>query len=87
MNNQRMIRAYFDQGAQYYSASKEEFQDIATMHPRHAANAARKLLSDACRWAKDAGVDQDRHSRFAEFPHLWLSRTALYNALAARAGF
>lgn len=84
---QRMIRAYLDQGAQYYSASQEAFQVIHEMHPRHAANAARRLLLDADVWAKDAGMDQEPHTRYIEQPQLWMSRTPLYSALALQAGF
>lgn len=85
--NQRFVKAYLEQGAQYYSASKETFQAIHEMHPRHAANAARRMLLDADVWARDAGMDQDPHSRYIEHPHLWLTRTSLYVALVTQAGF
>lgn len=84
--NQRLVKAYFSQGVHYFSDSKDELLPIQGMNPRHAANAARRLLLDADVWAKSAGMDQ-RPAQVAEHAPLWLSRTPLYIALVTQAGF
>lgn len=75
--NRRMIKAYFEQDAQYFSESKGAFQPIARMHQRHAMNAALRLVREADFHAKEAGMD----SVPAE---LWVTTTPLYRALAMR---
>jgi hypothetical protein len=76
---QKLIKAYFQQDAQYYSESKNALVAIAVMHPAHAANAAERLLSDAEWWAKEAGVNV-RHAR------LWMIGTPLHRALTEQCG-
>lgn len=75
--NRRMIKAYFEQDAQYFSESKGEFKIIDQMHPRHAMNAAMRFVREADFYAKEAGMD----SVPAE---LWVTTTPLYRALAMR---
>jgi hypothetical protein len=77
--NESMIRAYLMQSTQYYSESGEKMLLIYSMNPRHAANAAEKLLRDAEHWVKEAGVN-------VRNPRLWVTRTALFGALAAQGG-
>ena len=76
----KLIRAYFAQDVQYFSASGQRVRTIASMPPEYAANAADKLLREAAFWAHEAGVDT-RH------PALWMSRTPLFRALTAQAGY
>lgn len=75
---ENLIRAYFAQRAQYFSASGERMRSIVNMHPTYAANAAEKLLREAASWAYEAGVDTRR-------PALWMARTPLFQALITRA--
>jgi hypothetical protein len=75
-----MIRAYFRQTRCYYSESKEVFVPIADMHPRHAANAAKRLTMDADVWIKEAGVTQTHPD-----PDVWMWGQPLFQALASRA--
>lgn len=75
-----MIRAYFQQTGQYYSESKEVFVPIQDMHPRHAANAAKRLTMDADVWIKEAGV-----TRTCADPDVWMWDQPLFQALASRA--
>lgn len=67
------------QDALYFSESKEEMKCIHEMHPRHAANAARRLLRECDFWAKEAGVNSD-------YPELWITGTPLFIALSVQAG-
>jgi len=78
--NRRMIKAYFGQGVQYFSESKGEFVAIAAMHPKHAANAARRILAESDFWAKEAGMTDLRGSD----TELWLMAQPLMYALACR---
>lgn len=74
-----MIKSYFRQRIQYFSQCRGEFQVISDLHPKHAANAAEKLLREADVWAKESAVD-------TEHPILWMSAQPLYRALVLRAG-
>lgn len=76
---EKLIRAYFAQNVQYFSASGQRMRTIVRMPPEYAANAAEKLLREAVLWAHEAGVDTRR-------PALWMARTPLFQALITRAG-
>ncbi len=76
---QAIVKAYFQQDVSYVSESKEEIKPIATMHPRHAGNAAVKLLRESQRWAEAAGLGD------TGFPQIWMTTTPLFIALARRA--
>jgi predicted nuclease with RNAse H fold len=81
--NQKMIRAYLRQVQVYHSDSKGEMVPVAEMHPRHAANAAQKMLMQADEWVRDAGAGQ--HAQ--RFSDLWLIGQPLFQALVERAGY
>lgn len=70
--------AYFEQGTFYYSESGNALIRIDQMMRAYAANAARRLLSDAPTWAAEAGVD-------TRCPSLWMINTKLFFALSGRA--
>lgn len=72
-------KVYFEQTEHYLSETKEELVKIDRMVPRHAANAAAKLLREADFWAEEAGVT-------TEHPQLWMTTTKLFSALVWRAG-
>jgi hypothetical protein len=76
-----LIRAYFSQGTQYYSESANAMIQIKDMHPAYAANAARRLLLDATRWARDAGQQTKGGQRGAA----WVLGTNLFQALTIQA--
>lgn len=76
-----MIKGYFSQRIQYFSERRGEFQVISQIHPKHAANAAEKLLREAEFWANESGVPMYYS------PTLWMSTTPLFRALVTRAGF
>lgn len=71
-----LIAGHFNQGTHYYSESKGATIPIAEMAPKHAANAAERLLRDAEHWASEAGV--------TERPFTWAAETPLVRALWAR---
>lgn len=73
------LKAYFAQGLQYHSDSKGELLFIPSVHPRHAGNAAVKLLREARFWAEQCGVA-------SAFPELWMTQQPLFIALRTRAG-
>lgn len=75
---QQLISAYLDQSELYYSGSIDAMIPIAKMEPRHAANAAEKMLRDAARWATDSGHPLDKR------PFSWVTSLPLYQALAVR---
>jgi hypothetical protein len=90
---QAAIRSiYFDQTEFYFSESKAERSTkltpvdavvkIEDMHPKHAANAAQKLLREAHIWANEAGM----HTSHDSYPQLWMTTTKLFQALTWRAG-
>lgn len=79
--NRRHVKAYFGQEIQYLSESANKGEGallpIATMVPKHAANAARRLMRESDFWAKEAGwtgADAD----------LWIATRPLVQALARR---
>lgn len=74
-----LIKAHFDQSVHYFSESGDKMIRVADMMPAYAANAARRLLTDAPTWAIDAGQD-------ARNPARWMIRTPLFLALVAQAG-
>ena len=75
---EKLIRAYFTQRAQYFSASGGRMRTIISMPPEYAANAAEKLLREAAFWADEAG-------EYALRPVLWMARTPLFQALVTQA--
>lgn len=74
-----MIKGYFQQTVQYFSECRGEFRLISELHPKHAGNAAEKLLREADFWSKEADVQIDR-------PALWMTTTPIFRALVTRAG-
>jgi hypothetical protein len=73
-----LTKAYFDQGTQYYSESKDTLIKISEMPTVHAANACRRLLLDSMSWATEAEGDARQAAR-------WMLRTKLFNALMNQA--
>jgi hypothetical protein len=71
-----LVAGHFAQGTHYYSESKGAMIPIAEMAPKHAANAAERLLRDAEHWASEAGTP--------ERPFTWAAGTPLVRALWAR---
>lgn len=71
-----LVAGHFAQGTHYYSEGKGAMIPIAEMAPKHAANAAERLLRDAEHWASEAGV--------AERPFTWAASAPLVRALWAR---
>jgi len=76
---EKMISAYLDQSAQYFSESKDAFLQVSDMHPTHAANAAARYMSEAFHWAKEAGAED------VKLPQVWMIRRPLFLALVERA--
>lgn len=74
----KLIMAYFAQRTQYFSESTETFRPIVGMDPKHAANAAEKLLRQAPFWADEACAD-------TLHPALWMVTRPLFLALTERA--
>jgi hypothetical protein len=74
-----MVKVYFGQREHYMSESKDTLVRIEEMPPRHAANAAEKLLREARFWAEEAGAPYRNHA------HMWVARQPLFQALAKRA--
>jgi hypothetical protein len=72
-----MIAAYFNQGHQYFSESAVTMFVISEMDPKHAANAAERLVREAVTWAAEAGIDV--------YPFIWMATTPLVQALHERA--
>lgn len=81
MTSQRMIKAYFQQGEQYFSEHGERLISIKNMNPVHAANAAKRLLDDSAVWAREVNARGSMHTA-----SLWMTTTPLFQALVARAG-
>lgn len=79
LNDAILRRMYFAQSENYYSASKDALIKISTMAPKHAVNAANRMLDDAFSWAEEARVTTD-------YPALWITTTPLFEALVRRAG-
>lgn len=75
-----LIRAYLEQGTQYYSEGKGAMIPIAEMAPAYAANAAEKLMRAAGHWAAEAGKDAPTNR-----PLTYLAGTPLLRALWERA--
>jgi hypothetical protein len=73
-----LTKAYFDQGTQYYSESKDTLIEIKDMPTAHAANACRRLLLDAPTWAQEAAGP-------VMFPARWMLHSKLFNALMTQA--
>jgi Tfp pilus assembly protein PilX len=71
-----LVAGYFNQGTHYYSESEGAMISIAEMAPKHAANAAERLLRDAEHWASEAGTP--------ERPFTWAASTPLVRALWTR---
>jgi hypothetical protein len=80
MDMRNLTKAYFDQGTQYYSESKDTLIDISEMPTVYAANAARRLLTDSAIWMQEAnaGMGGSNAAR-------WMLRTKLFNALMTQA--
>jgi hypothetical protein len=76
-----LVASYFNQGEQYYSASKGALIPIATMPPAYAANAAEALTRSAEHWHAEAGGITGAVQRR---PYAWIRRTKLIAALEAR---
>jgi hypothetical protein len=74
-----MVKIYFGQQEHYMSESKDTLISIRSMPPRHAANAAEKLLREAGFWAGEAD------SPNSVYPRTWVARQPLFQALAKRA--
>jgi acetylornithine deacetylase/succinyl-diaminopimelate desuccinylase-like protein len=71
-----LVAGYFNQGTHYYSESEGAMIPIAEMAPKHAANAAEKLLGEAEHWASEAGA--------TERPFTWAASAPLVRALWTR---
>jgi hypothetical protein len=71
-----LVAGYFDQGTHYFSASKGAMIPIAEMAPKHAANAAEKLLAEAEHWATEAATPGR--------PYTWAASAPLVRALWTR---
>jgi hypothetical protein len=72
-----LVKAYFQQSVMYYSASNHRMRQIQSLHPAHAANAARKLAENAAFWADEAGVTP----KDAE---VWMWNQPVFQALVER---
>jgi hypothetical protein len=79
MNPNLLIRMHLAQTTHYLSQGSETVRTVTDMNPKHAANAAEKMLGDADIWADAAGVITD-------YPLLWMTRQPLFQALIERAG-
>lgn len=73
----KVLRIYFEQSRVYHSSRRNDVLTIAAMAARHCANAAEKLLREAEMWAQDCDVQTN-------YPQLWMTTTALFQALAKR---
>jgi hypothetical protein len=78
MPKRNFTKVYFDQGIQYYSESGDSMITIADMVPAYAANAARRLLTDAPVWCNEAG-------QITSHPARWMISTPLFSALIDQA--
>lgn len=73
----KVLRIYFEQSRVYHSSHRNDVLTIAAMAPQHCANAAERLLREAEMWAQDCDVQTN-------YPQLWMTTTALFQALAKR---
>lgn len=71
-----LIAGHFAQGTHYYSESKGAMIPIAEMAPKHAANAAERLMREAEHWCAEAGA--------TERPFTWAASATLVRALWTR---
>lgn len=74
----QMIAAYLGQTGTYFSETKGEFIEVSDMNPTYAGNAAARYISEARRWAAEAGAETVR-------PQVWMIRQPLFLALVKRA--
>lgn len=83
MDQAKLISIYLSQGTHYHSDSKGDMIPIKDMHPTHAANAARMILTEAPQWMMDAGATE-RGSRIKDSA-VWMMNQPLWTALVQRA--